>query len=59
MGRRLDTHTRGRMSKCVHDGRFVKAERVKEYVLYFGRNEMVNMNWFKLWVTLNPALELA
>lgn len=34
-------------------------QRVKEYVLYFGRNEMINMNWFGLWITLNPALELA
>ena len=51
-------HTGGKMSECIHDGCFAEAEGVKEDILCFGGDEVVDVNRFGLRVTLNPALKL-
>jgi hypothetical protein len=52
------THAGGATSECIHDGCFAEAERVKEYILCFGGDEVVNVNRLWLRVTLNATLKL-
>ena len=52
------THAGSATSECIHDGCFAEAEGVKEDILCFGGDEVVDVNRFGLRVTLNPALKL-